>query len=298
MKFSVIIPTYNRVQSLERTLQSILRQDCYDYELIVVNDGSTDETNSLLRRYEAGGKIIYLQQPRKGPASARNSGIASAKGEYIVFTDDDCIVPTNWLTLFETAFKREEGDAIGGAAISCVENNFFSSLSQEITNHFVTTLAQLTTSTAFLTSNNIAYKSAIIRDLGGFDERFRSPGGEERALHWRMIALGKKCVYMPEIIVEHYHTMSFRRYVRQQWNYGKGSYILYRIAGRENSGVKPIPISIYFSLIQKFFRGNYFAGMVKFVFFCLGQGVVACGFLKVAFSQVFQLKQDSNGNPE
>jgi glycosyltransferase involved in cell wall biosynthesis len=90
--FSIVIPTYNRRDLLERTLQSVWAQDCADYELIVVDDGSSDGS----REYLAGqaGRLVYVSQEHRGPGVARNAGIARAGGEYLAFLDsDDVLMP-------------------------------------------------------------------------------------------------------------------------------------------------------------------------------------------------------------
>ncbi len=86
-KVSVIIPTYNRERLISRALDSVLKQTFTDYEIIVVDDGSTDYTKDVLKKYE--GRIRYFYQANSGISGARNRGLAEAKGEYIAFLDSD-----------------------------------------------------------------------------------------------------------------------------------------------------------------------------------------------------------------
>lgn len=104
-KISVIIPTYNREDFINATVDSVLNQKFKNFELIVVDDGSTDNTKTNLDKYL--DKIIYIYQENKGPASARNRGIKRAKGEYIAFLDSD----DKW-----TCDKLEETN-------KCISNN-------------------------------------------------------------------------------------------------------------------------------------------------------------------------------
>ena len=86
--FTVIIPTYNRENFLKRTIDSILSQTFKDFELIIVDDGSTDHTKALIDRYE-DDRIVYFYKENGGQNSATNLGIQNAKGEYIAFCDSD-----------------------------------------------------------------------------------------------------------------------------------------------------------------------------------------------------------------
>ncbi len=88
-KVSVIIPTYNRAHFLCEALDSALSQTFKDFEIIIVDDGSTDNTKQVLEKY--GSRIYYIYQENKGRAEARNTGIRRAKGEHIAFLDDDDI---------------------------------------------------------------------------------------------------------------------------------------------------------------------------------------------------------------
>lgn len=85
--FSVVIPTYNREKFIGRAIKSVLKQSCKDYELIVVDDGSTDKTSKVVKSF--GKQVQYIRQKNKGPSEARNTGIQSARGKYIAFLDSD-----------------------------------------------------------------------------------------------------------------------------------------------------------------------------------------------------------------
>lgn len=86
---SILVPTYNRAGVLGRTIDSILAQTFTDYELVVVDDGSTDETRSVIEGYMKEGGVTYVYQKNRGVAEARNTGVASSRGEYVAFCDSD-----------------------------------------------------------------------------------------------------------------------------------------------------------------------------------------------------------------
>ena len=86
---SVVLPTYNRAQTLERSIQSVLNQSFTDFELIVIDDGSTDESGSILAKFSKLANVAIVSRPRRGCAAARNHGIRLARGRYVAFQDSD-----------------------------------------------------------------------------------------------------------------------------------------------------------------------------------------------------------------
>ncbi len=279
MEFSIIIPTYNRLSQLKLAIHNIFKQDFDDYEVIVVDDGSTDGTEQYLKSL-ATQNLKWISQNNKGPAAARNAGIKLSNGKYIVFTDDDCTVPPNWLSRFKKVFESNEVDIIGGAVENSNKKNIYPEVSQHITNFFVEYLNHEGKSSPFLTSNNIAYRADILKKVGGFDERFRKAGGEERALNWKILCAGGKSIYISEIIIGHNHEMDFSGFVRQQLNYGHGSYTLYKIAGNEFMiKIPKIPFVAHLRLSLTFFEGNVFLGILKFILYIGAQKLVMIGFI-------------------
>lgn len=121
-KFSVIIPTYNRATLLREALDSVFAQKFTDYEVIVVDDGSTDETAAVVDSY--GGRIRYFQQKNQGPGAARNWGVNSADGEYIAFLDsDDLWFPWTLETMSEVIKQQKCPSFIAGNAVEFTECN-------------------------------------------------------------------------------------------------------------------------------------------------------------------------------
>ena len=106
---SVVIPTYNRAAFLLETLASVFAQSFTDYEVIVVNDGSPDDTAERLRPFAEAGRIVYREQRNAGQSTARNRGFAEARGEFIAFLDDDDLWPPDKLA-WQVAALREHPD--------------------------------------------------------------------------------------------------------------------------------------------------------------------------------------------
>lgn len=109
-KFSLIVPTYNRAHLIIKTLESVINQDFEDYEVIVINDGSTDETEEILRKWEFWERIRYFKIPNGERAKARNYGILQAKGDFITFLDsDDVLYPKHFLEAQELISLHPKG---------------------------------------------------------------------------------------------------------------------------------------------------------------------------------------------
>jgi glycosyltransferase involved in cell wall biosynthesis len=115
--FSVVIPTYNRCAYLKSTLESVWRQTFNEYEIIVVDDGSTDETASFLA--ELGDRVTVVTQPNLGPGSARNKGAENARGEYLAFLDsDDLWFPWTLATVAAAINKHHRPTLVAASLIS------------------------------------------------------------------------------------------------------------------------------------------------------------------------------------
>jgi len=106
--FSIVIPAYNRATMIEAALGSVLQQSVQDYEVVVVDDGSTDDTDAVARRFaeKFSQPIKILTQPNSGPGVARNTGIANSTGEYVVFLDSDDVWFPWTLSLFGQAIAK------------------------------------------------------------------------------------------------------------------------------------------------------------------------------------------------
>jgi len=197
MKFSVIVPTYNRRKLLEGCINSILEQDYpkRDYEVIVVDDGSTDDTAPYLNSLK---RIRYMKTDRKGAGGARNAGLAAATGKYIAFTDDDCVVPRDWLQRFETELKKG-ADAVGGSIMNPTDT--YIAWAQYYLN-FSAWMPELGFRHAYdIPTANICYRKNSI-----WNNRFPELTDgvyEDSIFNMLLLQQGGKIHYVPEIAVSH-----------------------------------------------------------------------------------------------
>lgn len=193
---SIIVPTYNRKEQLKRCLEYLDKQTLpvNEYEIIIVDDGSTDNTPEIINKTNNKKNIRYFFQENKGPAAARNLGISKAKGEIIAFTDDDCILDKDWLHAIDKAFKENPD-------VSCVKGMTKNSQFGIISNSLDKYIYGRTTSGA---TNNIAYKKKVLQELTGFDESYIFCY-EDVDLKWRFRLKGYKRIFCPDMIIWHPH---------------------------------------------------------------------------------------------
>lgn len=186
--FSVVIPSYERPQSLTKLLRLLTRQAFTDFEVIVVDQSATVLNLEALR---CNFPIQYLHTSEKGAGKARNLGIAHARGHVIAFTDDDCEPDDCWLGNAYKYFKDEEVVGIEGRIESDTADEEHYRI---VTNHGLEGLG-------FMTANLFLRKD-VLDKIGGFDERFRSPFREDTDLAWRALSYGK-IPFAPDVKVLH-----------------------------------------------------------------------------------------------
>ncbi len=130
--FSIIIPTYSRPKQLSVCLESLtqLEYPRDRFEVLVVDDGSQMPLTDAVARISNTLNVVLLSQPNSGPASARNTGAFQAKGQFLVFTDDDCRPVSTWLKNLASRFASAPDHAIGGHTINALPDNPYSTASQ------------------------------------------------------------------------------------------------------------------------------------------------------------------------
>ncbi len=124
-KISIIIPSYNEEKNISRCLDSVLNQTFTDFEVLCVDDGSTDKTFDIIKKYsEKDGRIIPLKNPEKGVSSARNFGIDNSKGEYIGFVDSDDFIPENFISFTDSEFNSNNELIFSSACTKLILKKF------------------------------------------------------------------------------------------------------------------------------------------------------------------------------
>jgi len=254
---SVIVPTYRRPAKLTECLAALA---CLDYprdcfEVIVVNDGGNSPLAPLINAFVDRLDITLLIQANAGPAAARNTGVAQARGELLVFTDDDCKPEASWLRHFAERFASNPDRAFGGLTINALRNNPYSIASQLVIDVGYAQNNSEADNAHFFTSNNLALPAEGLRAVGGFDPNFKT--SEDRDLCSRWIAKGRRMTYVPEAIVYHEHDLTFWSFCRQQFAYGQGAFRYHREQARRwNHRIKIAP-SFYLALLSYPFKHEH-----------------------------------------
>lgn len=227
MNFSVVIPTYNRHATLRQCLNALLAQSHPAQEIIVVDDGSTDGTAEMMT--SDFPTIRYFRQHNAGPASARNRGIREATGDFIAFTDDDCLPPADWLERLADGYRRHpEVAGVGGyldAPDEVLEHN---ALAQY--DYFVSHTLYKAGDEEYVGgfecpaggTNSMSYAKRWLDSVGGFDETFPYAAGEDADLKWRICQRGARLLYVP-VRVLHLHRYEWESFRAQQIRRGRGA---------------------------------------------------------------------------
>ena len=202
----------------------------------MVNDGGLQEERSVeaaVRAVQERVEVLLLRTDGLGPAAARNLGVRHAGGTVLAFTDDDCTVHPEWLALLAAAVERADGGAAGGRTLNGRPNDRWAATSQRIVDLVYAHYNEPTRGAEFLATNNLAAPAEAFRELGGFDERYVLPGGEDRAFCRRWRASGRALIHEPRALVEHSHPMTLPGFLRQHFAYGRGAYRFHRNAALE-----------------------------------------------------------------
>jgi GT2 family glycosyltransferase len=222
MMVSLIIPTHNRRESLRRCLAGTMRQDYPEYEVIVVDDGSTDGTREMVETEFP--QVRYVGQPNRGPAAARNTGIRLAGGEILAFTDDDCVPPPDWLRAHLAYYQDPLVGAVGGPQIPVGPSYYDLFQMAHYPGDFSESVRRISRISGWegLASCNLSIRREVFDRVGLFDEAFVTGADPELTRRANRLG-GYTLVYDPTLRVDHLKVHTFTSYLRMRFHRGCGS---------------------------------------------------------------------------
>jgi glycosyltransferase involved in cell wall biosynthesis len=229
MKISVLICTRNRAKPLDATLRHMFMQRFaggYEYEVVVVDNDSTDDTRRVVARYAAEhpGIVRYCHEPRRGQCYARNTAIAAAIGEIIAFTDDDVLVDKDWLNEIHREFTEDPSLSLLGGRVLLAHDRL-QKVSLQISDQRQTFIYP--DSGSFPMGANMAFRREIFDRVGMFDVRLGAgrffTGADDADFFYRALKAGYRVLYAPNILVYHNHDrVEVEQACRLEYGYGKG----------------------------------------------------------------------------
>lgn len=232
--FSIIVPVYNRPEEVDELLHSLTLQSFKNFEVVLVEDGSTKTCRHLIEEYASHFNIQYIFKPNSGPGPSRNQGFVKAEGNYFIVFDSDCIIPPDYLSIVRQALQEYGWDAYGGPDRA---HRDFTLLQK----------AMAYTMASFLTTGGIRGGK---RHLGSFQPRsfnmglsrkaYEITGGfrfdrfaEDIELSIRLKAAGLRVGLIPEAFVYHKRRTNLSQFYKQVFNFGKGRVLIGKQYPRE-----------------------------------------------------------------
>lgn len=220
---SVVVACYNGSRTLRTCLNSLQHLNYPDYEVIVVDDGSTDETPEICREFPF---IRYLRQDNRGLSDARNAGIEASSGEIVAFTDADCRPDPDWLYHTVSELVADDFAGVGG-------HNFLPPDDSRVATAVMASPGgpahvMLTDKIAeHIPGCNMVFWKWALHEIGGFDVTFRK-AGDDVDVCWRLQQRGFQLGFSSGGFVWHYRRSTVREYLRQQQGYGEAEAMLER----------------------------------------------------------------------
>ena len=222
MKYSIIVPVYNRPDEVDELLQSLTQQTFRDMEVVIVEDGSTLPCDSVVQKYAGNLQLRYFTKENSGPGPTRNFAAEHSQGEFLIFLDSDCVLPPGFLQAVEDELNRKECDAWGGPdkaheSFTPVQKAINYSMTSFITTGGIRGGKKQMDKKFYPRSFNLGIRRSLYRQLGGFSSmRF----GEDIDLSLRIYESGASCRLFPEAWVWHKRRTDFKKFFKQVHNSG------------------------------------------------------------------------------
>lgn len=212
---SVVVPAYNCAQTIAQTIESLLKQTNPFSQIVIVDDGSTDDTAAVIKSFDS---VKFIYQDNAGPACARNTGAKAANTEWVVFTDSDCIAHQDWCEKLSRGFSESKhGAVMGSYGIANSSSLLARCVHGEILYRHRCLMPKYPQAFG---SYNVAICKKIFEEVGGFDETYRNASGEDNDLSYKILQSGYKIYFEQEALVDHFHPQKVYKYLKEQYRHG------------------------------------------------------------------------------
>ena len=221
MKYSIIVPVYNRPDEVDELLQSLCEQTVKDFEVIIVEDGSIKPCKDVCSKYAGILSLHYYAKENSGPGQSRNYGAERANGKYVIILDSDVVLPSGYLQAIEEELAQQPCEAFGGPDAAHPDfTPVQKAISYSMTSFFTTggiRGGKAKLDKFYPRSYNMGVRHDVYLELGGFSKmRF----GEDIDFSYRIVEAGYKPRLFPDAWVWHKRRTDFRKFFRQVYNSG------------------------------------------------------------------------------
>ena len=267
MKYSFIIPVYNRPDEVDELLDSLTRQTFRDFEVVVVEDGSVVPCKDIVDKYADRLSIHYYNKANSGPGQTRNYGVDRANGEYMLILDSDCILPDRYLEAVEAELQRQKADAFGGPDRA---HESFTDVQKAI-NYAMTSFfttggirgGKKKLDKFYPRSFNMGVRKDVYQALGGFSKmRF----GEDIDFSIRIFKGGYQCRLFPEAWVWHKRRTDLKKFFKQVHNSGIARINLYKKYPESLKLVHMLPALFTLGVVFLFLASLFWGGSLSLLF--------------------------------
>ena len=221
MKYSIIVPVYNRPDEVDELLQSLCEQTVKDFEVIIVEDGSINPCKDVCNKYAGILSLHYYAKENSGPGQSRNYGAERANGKYVIILDSDVVLPSGYLQAIEEELAQQPCEAFGGPDAAHPDfTPVQKAISYSMTSFFTTggiRGGKAKLDKFYPRSFNMGIRRDVYQQLGGFTKmRF----GEDIDFSYRIVEAGYQPRLLPEAWVWHKRRTDFKKFFRQVYNSG------------------------------------------------------------------------------
>ena len=248
MKYSIIVPVYNRPDEVDELLESLTSQTLKDFEVVIVEDGSRITCKDVCDKYANILHLHYYYKENSGPGQSRNYGVERANGEYVLIVDSDAVAPAGFMQAIDDELQRQPSDAWGGP--DAAHESFTDvqkAISYAMTSFFTTggiRGGKKQLDKFYPRSFNLGIRREAYLALGGFSKtRFSKMSlyGEDIDFSIRIYKAGYSCRLFPEAWVWHKRRTDFRKFWRQVYNSGYARINLWRMYPEALKPVHALP---------------------------------------------------------